>query len=78
MKVYERNEDCCFTYPAEMECILAYLSERGKINVSASTVESLYRVFSDERYCTGWMSVIGWYNEHVLAEFEEWLTHVDF
>lgn len=72
MKVYERNEDC-FTDLDDMERILAYLNERGKINVKTSIIESLYRDFSDERYWAGWMGV----NEHVLAEFEEWLTHVD-
>ena len=73
MKVYKRNEYNCFTYPDEMKRILTYLNERGKINVKASTIESLYRDFSDERYCAGWMGV----NEHVLAEFERWLTDVE-
>lgn len=73
MKVYERNEYSYFTYPDEMERILTYLDERGKINVNASTIESLYRDFSDERYCAGWMGV----DEDVLAEFERWLVEVE-
>ena len=73
MKVYERNEYNYFTYPDEMERILTYLNERGKINVKASAIESLYRDFSDEKYCAGWMCV----NENILAEFEEWLTNID-
>lgn len=72
MKVYERNESC-FEYPDEMEKILTYLNERGKIKVSAFTIERLYRDFSDECYCAGWMGV----NEHVLAEFERWLIEVE-
>lgn len=72
MKVYERNESC-FTYPDEMERILAYLNERGKINVKASTIENLYYDFSDERYCATWMCI----DENLLAEFEEWLTDID-
>lgn len=73
MKVYERNEDC-FTYPDDMKRILDYLNERGKVNVNNSTIESLYYDFSDERYCASWMSV----NEDILAEFERWLTNVEF
>ena len=73
MKVYERNEDC-FAYPDEMKQILDYLNERGTINVNASTIESLYYDFSYERYCAGWMGV----NEDILAEFERWLTNVEF
>lgn len=73
MKVYERNEDC-FTYPDDMKRILDYLNERGKVNVNNSTIESLYYDFSDERYCASWMSV----NEGILAEFERWLTNVEF
>lgn len=72
MKVYERN-DKLFTYPDEMERILTYLNERGKNNVKASSIENLYYNFSDERYCATWMCV----DESLLAEFEEWLTHVD-
>lgn len=72
MKVYERN-DKLFTYPDEMERILTYLNERGKNNVKASSIENLYYNFSDERYCATWMCV----DESLLAEFEEWLIHVD-
>ena len=73
MKVYERNEYENFTYPDEMAQILDYLGEHGKIFVKASTIESLYYDFSDERYCASWICV----NEEILREFEEWLTKVD-
>lgn len=73
MKVYERNESNNFTYPDELIKILDYLNEHGKILAKPSTIESLYYKFSDEGYCASWMYV----NEHILEDFEEWLTEVD-
>ena len=73
MKVYERNEYNNFTYPDEMKHILDYLNERGKILVKASTIESLYYEFSEERYCASWVCI----DERMLEEFEEWLTEKD-
>lgn len=73
MKVYERNESADFTYPDEMIKILDYLNKHGKILAKPSTIESLYYDFSDERYWASWICV----DEHILEEFEEWLTEVD-
>lgn len=73
MKVYKRNESADFTYPDEMIKILDYLNEHGKILAKPSTIESLYYNFSDERYCASWMCV----DEHILEDFEKWLTEVD-
>lgn len=73
MKVYERNETNCFTYPDEMIKILGYLNKHGKILVKPSTIESLYYDFSDERYSASWICA----DDQILTEFEEWLTKVD-
>ena len=73
MKVYIRNEFNNFTYPDEMKHILDYLNERGKILVKASTIESLYYEFSEERYCASWVCI----DERMLEEFEEWLIEKD-
>lgn len=73
MKVYKRNKSYNYTYPDDMECILKYLNEHGKILVNPSAIEYLYYRFSDERYCAGWMCV----NDQVLEEFENYLTEVE-
>lgn len=73
MKKYERYEINNFSYPEDMELILAYLNEHGKLNITDSAVEDLYYEFSDEQYCASWMSV----NEQMLKEFEEWLYYYD-
>ena len=70
MRVYIRND---FTFPEDMMRILNYLNARGKIIVKDSTIEHLYRSFSDEKYCAGWMCV----SEEILAEFEEWLNELE-
>ena len=72
MKVYERNESN-FTFSEDMKLILDYLNAHGKILVKDSTIEDLYRSFSDEKYCAGWMCV----SEEILAEFEEWLNELE-
>ena len=71
MKVYERNDS--FYHPEDMERIINYLNEHGKILVKHSTIESLYYEFSDEHYA-GWLIV----DDDRLAEFEEWLTDYEF
>lgn len=71
MKVYERKYSD-FRYPDDMKKIMDYLNERGKINVSAKTIEDLYYDFSD-RSCAVWLYV----DDDILKDFEEWLTEVD-
>ena len=70
MKVYIRND---FEFPEDMKLILDYLNAHGKIVVKDTTIEHLYRSFSDEKYCAGWMCVDEW----ILAEFEEWLNELE-
>jgi len=72
MKAFEFRKCGKFDYPDDMELILNYLNERGKLNVSENRVESLYRKFSTNCYCAGWMGV-----NDVLEEFAEWLSDCD-
>ena len=62
MKVYDLWKKDNFDYPAH-----------GDLKVSASTVEHLYREFSDT-YCAGWLTVK---NGEFLAEFAEWLDEYE-
>lgn len=73
MRVYERKIEFDYDYPEDMKLILDYLNNHGEILVGELTIESLYRDFSDEKYCAGWMGV----NEQMLEEFEDWLEHYD-
>ena len=71
MRVYRRRDQ--FDYPDDMKRLLEYLNENGEILVKASTIQTLYREFSDEKYCAGWMGV----DDLMCAEFEEWLNDYD-
>ena len=71
MKAYIRNPVYQYDFPEDMEMILDYLNKHGKVVVSGLIIENLYRNFSDECYCAGWMCV----DKYILEEFEEWLTH---
>lgn len=69
MKAYIRNIEYPYEYPEDMKLILDYLNAHGKILVTNRIIEILYREFSYDMYCAGWMSV----DEDILEEFAEWL-----
>lgn len=71
MKAYIRNPVYQYDFPEDMEMILDYLNKHGIVVVGGSIIEILYRKFSDECYCAGWMCV----DNHILEEFEEWLNN---
>lgn len=73
MRVYKKHNSDNFTYPDEMKRILDYLDEHGTLFVSGATVEKLYYEFSEDRYCASWLCV----DDHVLAEFADWLNKYD-
>lgn len=74
MKVYIKNDTdySRFSRPRDMEAIMVYLNDHGKLTVSADTVERLYYQYSDER-CCGWRIV----DEETLADFADWLAELD-
>lgn len=74
MKAYKRYKKYNFSYPDDMEKILNYLRKHGEILVDDFMIECLYRKFSDDWYCAGWVSV----DEHALNEFEKWLNDYNF
>ena len=73
MKVYIRTMEYPYDYPEDMKLILDYLNSHGQVLVNGYTIEKLYREFSDDQYCAGWMSV----DDQMLEEFERWLAKYD-
>lgn len=73
MKVFEPFTNYDYEYPDEMEEILRYLSENGKVNVSNKRIESLYRDFSDDIFCAGWIGV----SEENLELFADYLSEIE-
>lgn len=73
MKVYIKKASACYDYPEDMAAILSYLTQNGTLLCTEETVERLYRDFSDEKYCAGWMGV----DEELLEEFANWLDEID-
>jgi hypothetical protein len=55
-----------------MDIILAYLEDKGKVNVSYKTIENLYYEYSDS-VCCDWRIV----DEESLEEFAEWLEEYE-
>ena len=72
MKAFEFNYGI-FDYPEEMDKILNYLNNKGKLNISPKRVEELYYAYSDEAWSAQWISV----NDERLISFAEWLSEVE-
>lgn len=72
MRAYSKYEPAEFAHPEDMQRILAYLREHGKLNVSGATVESLYREFSGT-YAAGWLFA----TDENLQEFADWLNGIE-
>lgn len=71
MKAFEKFRDSDnFKYPEDMQTILNYLSQNGRINVSPEQIEELYSDFSEEEYCASWMTV----SESTLSAFTEYIS----
>lgn len=80
MKVYAKKSSPRYSYPEDMKAILDYLNEHGTLYVKENTIEDLYRDFSDEKYCAGWMGVVDSHsriNYDLLERFADWLEEVD-
>lgn len=73
MKVFVKTVAYEFDYPEDMEKIINYLENRGKLNVNYKTLQSLYYDFSDDKYCAQWMSV----DDQMLKEFMNYLESTD-
>ena len=73
MKAYIPNKKEGFMFPEDMELLLSYLNEHGKLMIEPPTLEKMYEGFSDDRYCAQWMDI----NEDILEEFAEWLSEIE-
>lgn len=73
MKVFEPFKNYDYKYPEEMEKILMYLSEHGKLNVLDKRIESLYYDFSDDVFCASWIGV----SRENLERFADYLSEID-
>lgn len=72
MKAYIQNKSE-FEYPEDMERILAYLERHGTLNISNREVERLYREYSENSWCAGWVEA----TDRKIAGFAKWLSEVD-
>lgn len=75
MRVYERYDyDDHLFYPEDVERIINYLSNYGRVLVKDSTIENLYDEFSRYKCDEAWMPV----DCKTLMEFEDWLNDYEF
>lgn len=72
MKAYIQNKSE-FDYPEDMERILAYLERYGTLNISHREVEILYRKYSEDSWCAGWVEA----TDNKIASFAKWLSEVE-
>ena len=72
MRVYIKYEPAEFTYPEDMKKVVSYLRDHGSLQVSETTVERLYREFSETR-SAGWLYAT---DENIEA-FADWLNKVE-
>ena len=80
MKAFVPNETTSFDYPEEMEEILAYLQDHGKLNIKPTEVERLYRAYSEEKWCAGWVTIslpFGGVSYEILESFANYLAEID-
>lgn len=70
MKIYTKNDFSNIINPEELTRIMTYLISHGKLLVASSTVENLYRIFSENKYRVSWKNI----DDNILIEFENWLS----
>ena len=72
MRVYIKYEPAEFAHPEDMKKIVSYLREHGSLQVSETTVESLYREFS-ATYAAGWLNA----TDEFVEAFADWLNEIE-
>jgi len=74
MKLFEFNNGFGnVEYPEDCQLIWNYLEDTGKINFSKKEVAKYYRIYSDEVWSAGWLSI----DDNILYGFAEWLSEQD-
>lgn len=66
MKIYIKNDFSNTINHNDLARIMTYLLSNGKLLIASSTVQTLYRVFSEDKYHVQWKSV----DDGLLIEFE--------
>lgn len=74
MKIYTKNEIYRNSRHEEFTRIMTHLIANGKLLTAPSTVERLYRVYSNEIHRTDWKAV----DDKVLEAFSDWLSETEF
>ena len=72
MKAYEPHKTQ-FEFWVDMEMILNYLNDNGKLNITPERVEELYEGYSEDVWCASWMGV----SEEILEDFANWLSEIE-
>ncbi len=60
-------------HPEDIERIMYYLEQRGRVRVTTGQIVALYAQFSDEEFCAGWMNV----TDENLELFAKWLAEYE-
>lgn len=72
MVAYRRHKEKLM-FPDDMKRIISYLEQKGDVFVADVIIEKMYKQFSEEVYCAGWMEL----TDDMLKEFEAWLHERD-
>lgn len=63
------EEECYIQYPEDVKKIREYLEEIGTLEATDVEIDDYWGLYSDEKFCAGWMGV----NEDLLDMFADWL-----
>lgn len=73
MKAFTYKNENSYEFPEDMEKILTYLNDIGKLHINNKMVEMYYREFCEEYYCAGWLKL----DDEILEEFAQYLSEKD-
>lgn len=65
----KHEEECYIQYPDDVKKIREYLEKIGELEAADAEIDNYWSLYSDERFCAGWMGV----NEDLLDKFADWL-----
>lgn len=65
----KQKEDYCIQYPEDVKKIREYLEKIGELEATDAEIDNYWSLYSEERFCAGWMDV----NEDLLDMFADWL-----
>ena len=65
----KQEEDCYIQHPEDVKKIREYLAKIGTLEATDAEIGDYWGLYSDEKFCAGWMGV----NEDLLDMFADWL-----